>query len=119
MSEDPIGFKSGDLNQYRYVFNQPLILSDPSGEIAPLIFWSTGITAGTILGMTLENPGSFAGGLLTGGFGCGAVFLGGKAGLVALAATTVGVAPVLVAGGLIVGGAILVGAGVYDVFQSF
>ncbi|MGB3494710.1 MAG: exosortase-dependent surface protein XDP2 [Elainellaceae cyanobacterium] len=31
ISEDPIGFRAGDKNLYRYVFNTPLILSDPSG----------------------------------------------------------------------------------------
>ncbi len=31
MSEDPIGFLSGDINHYRYVFNNPLIFNDPSG----------------------------------------------------------------------------------------
>lgn len=31
MSEDPIGFRSGDTNHYRYVKNSPLMLIDPSG----------------------------------------------------------------------------------------
>src|SRR6185312_13866843 len=30
--QDPIGFSAGDLNLYRYVFNSPVSLRDPSGE---------------------------------------------------------------------------------------
>jgi len=32
LSEDPIGFSSGDSNFYRYVGNRPLIYIDPYGE---------------------------------------------------------------------------------------
>ena len=32
LSEDPLGFGSGDLNPYRYVFNNALNLDDPSGQ---------------------------------------------------------------------------------------
>ncbi|WP_353928958.1 Ig-like domain-containing protein [Okeanomitos corallinicola TIOX110] len=41
LSEDPIGFAGGDVNLYRYVFNSPVNLNDPSGETAvaaPVIF---------------------------------------------------------------------------------
>jgi RHS repeat-associated protein len=31
MSRDPLGFKAGDLNRYRYVFNSPMTFTDPSG----------------------------------------------------------------------------------------
>ncbi len=31
LSEDPIGFDAGDQNLYRYVFNNPVNLTDPSG----------------------------------------------------------------------------------------
>ena len=34
LSEDPIGFEAGDQNLYRYVFNNPINLADPSG-LAP------------------------------------------------------------------------------------
>jgi RHS repeat-associated protein len=34
ISEDPIGFASGDTNLTRYVFNSPLSLTDPSGLIS-------------------------------------------------------------------------------------
>ena len=37
MGEDPIGFSSGDLNYYRYVFNSPTNLKDPKGKLAWLI----------------------------------------------------------------------------------
>lgn len=33
VSEDPIGFKGKDLNLYRYVENNPIIFTDPFGEI--------------------------------------------------------------------------------------
>ena len=32
ISEDPIGFAGGDVNLYGYVFNQPTLLTDPSGR---------------------------------------------------------------------------------------
>ncbi len=31
MTQDPIGFKGGDINLYRYVNNRPTVLTDPSG----------------------------------------------------------------------------------------
>jgi RHS repeat-associated protein len=31
IQEDPMGFAAGDANLYRYVFNQPLTLTDPTG----------------------------------------------------------------------------------------
>jgi hypothetical protein len=34
LGEDPIGFASGDFNFYRYVGNEPINLTDPSGH-----FW--------------------------------------------------------------------------------
>ena len=33
LSEDPIGFESGDSNFYRYVENNPLTFIDPYGEV--------------------------------------------------------------------------------------
>jgi RHS repeat-associated protein len=33
MSEDPTGFSAGDANLYRYVFNDPTNLVDPTGEV--------------------------------------------------------------------------------------
>jgi|CXWL01.1.fsa_nt_gi RHS repeat-associated protein len=37
LTEDPLGFGAGDMNLYGYVFNNPTNLTDPSGEIAPII----------------------------------------------------------------------------------
>ena len=51
MSEDPIGFASGDFNWYRYVFNSPVNITDLNGEnpliIIPvvLIFMDTYLNA--------------------------------------------------------------------------
>ena len=36
LSGDPIGFASGDVNLYRYVFNNPVNLRDPDGRIEPV-----------------------------------------------------------------------------------
>jgi len=33
MTQDPIGFKGGDVNLYRYVANRPTVLTDPSGHL--------------------------------------------------------------------------------------
>jgi RHS repeat-associated protein len=33
LSQDPLGFEAGDYNLYRYAFNNPTNLTDPSGEI--------------------------------------------------------------------------------------
>ena len=38
LSEDPIGFDGGDANLYRYAFNDVTRRTDPTGEIAPVIF---------------------------------------------------------------------------------
>jgi RHS repeat-associated protein len=35
ISEDPIGLNSGDVNLYRYVANNPVQMTDPSGDICP------------------------------------------------------------------------------------
>jgi len=35
ISEDPIGFAGGDPNLYAYAFNDPVALTDPSGELVP------------------------------------------------------------------------------------
>ncbi len=35
MTQDPIGFKGGDYNLYRYVNNRPTVLVDPSGMKCP------------------------------------------------------------------------------------
>jgi RHS repeat-associated protein len=53
ISEDPLGFKSGDSNFYRYVFNKVSFAGDPSGEIWPVVV--LGIIA---IGVVLATPSS-------------------------------------------------------------
>jgi RHS repeat-associated protein len=35
LSQDPLGFEAGDYNLYRYAFNSPTNLTDPTGKITP------------------------------------------------------------------------------------
>ena len=56
MSEDPTQFSSGDLNQFRYVFNNPGNLRDPYGENAVLA--GIAIAVGVGVGLTCERPNS-------------------------------------------------------------
>ena len=71
LSKDPIGFRGGDPNLYRYVFNSPINASDPRGEAAiaaaPIVFIGggaiiiggviifVGIGAGLLLSEILED----------------------------------------------------------------
>ena len=48
LSEDPLRFDAADFNLYRYVFNNPNNLRDPSGKIIPLVI-AGGIAAGEVL----------------------------------------------------------------------
>lgn len=48
LSEDPIGFDAGDQNLYRYVFNNPTNLSDPTGTQG-----NSGGGAGFLLGFLI------------------------------------------------------------------
>jgi RHS repeat-associated protein len=48
ISQDPIEFTAGDTNLYRYVFDSPTNLRDPTGEIVPLIAAGAGL--GGVLG---------------------------------------------------------------------
>lgn len=40
LSQDPIGYRSGDPNDYRYVGNNPLIRFDPLGLYTEIIGWN-------------------------------------------------------------------------------
>ena len=53
LSEDPIGFRSGDTNFYRYVWNLPNNYRDPEGK-----FGLPGAIAGAVTGavMSFYNP---------------------------------------------------------------
>ncbi len=51
IQEDPMGFGAGDANLYRYVFNQPLTLTDPTGLM-------TAKEYGSLL-LALARPGNF------------------------------------------------------------
>jgi RHS repeat-associated protein len=50
ISQDPIGFEAGDLNIYRYVFNGPVLLTDPTGNFATYVgvqlWYYRGVAAG-------------------------------------------------------------------------
>ena len=49
-SQDPLGFKAGDTNLYRYVYNDPAILIDSSGEFGTLPIAVIGAGVGAIIG---------------------------------------------------------------------
>jgi RHS repeat-associated protein len=37
LRQDPLSFTAGDTNLYRYVFNNPVQFTDPTGEIVPIL----------------------------------------------------------------------------------
>ncbi len=58
-SQDPLGFDAGDSNLYRYAFNGPTVLSDPSGaEVPPLEAAQAGIKITDELVETLSGVGT-------------------------------------------------------------
>ena len=68
LREDPLSFAAGDTNLYRYVFNSPNNLSDPTGEIVPLIIiiavagvGTAVATAGVAEGINNGPPGFWEG----------------------------------------------------------
>jgi RHS repeat-associated protein len=59
ISQDPIGFLAGDTNLFRYVSNRTVQLTDPSGEIVPILIGIGAVViilAGTT-GGNLNAPG--------------------------------------------------------------
>lgn len=67
ISEDPIGFESGEINHYVYVGNNPLIYNDPSGNVR----WSD--VGSSTLGLASASAGIFIG--TTGVVGGGAMIV--------------------------------------------
>lgn len=57
LSEDPEGFRAGDENLYRYVFNQPADFTDPEGRIIPAIIGGILIGGAIDLGIQLISNG--------------------------------------------------------------
>ena len=45
VTRDPIGFQSGDWNQYRYGWNNPLVFSDPRGTMSWYCWFNIGLAA--------------------------------------------------------------------------
>jgi RHS repeat-associated protein len=117
LSEDPIGFDSGDVNFYAYVNNNPVNANDPSGKIllnaagaaAGAVYGGiAGSISGTIVGLNTLGPNArFQDYLLAGsvGFATGAV-TGAATGAVAgafLNPALAASAPVQVASGVVGG----------------
>jgi RHS repeat-associated protein len=105
LSEDPEGFRAGDENLYRYVFNQPGDFTDPEGRIIPAIIGGILIGGAIDLGIQLISNGGklecvdWGQVAISGGIG-GA--LGGVGGLVAkggIAARRAGAVERLLQGG--------------------
>jgi RHS repeat-associated protein len=75
ISEDPIGFRSGDVDLYAYVKNRPLLYRDPTGlqRCDPVVGALIGAGAGGVVGIiggTLLGPAAGAAvGVLIGGGG--------------------------------------------------
>lgn len=73
ISEDPLGFGGQDTNLYRYVANNPINATDPSGLLAIVEY--AGLLTKVTLGPTGSSIGAISGGLL--GFGVTSlVFIG-------------------------------------------
>jgi RHS repeat-associated protein len=88
ISEDPIGFRGGDVDLYSYVKNRPTMFRDPGGlrRCSPIVGGLIGAGAGGVLGLIGgELAGAPVGGAIgvtAGGpaGGIGGVILGGLAG---------------------------------------
>ncbi|EDX85032.1 RHS Repeat family [Synechococcus sp. PCC 7335] len=77
-STDPLGFASGDPNLYRYAFNIPNTLIDPSGEIIPLIIG--GAISGAVFNTIFSAASSFYCGEIPTGRQLAGAALGGAIG---------------------------------------
>lgn len=57
LGQDPLGFRAGDPNLYRYVANRPVTWTDPSGEILPLLILGGALLiAGTSVAVNSGAP---------------------------------------------------------------
>ena len=84
ISEDPIGFKAGDNNLYRYVENNSIKYKDPTGKFLNI---GIGAVIGAVFGAITAGEGNRIQGALIGagagalaGTGFGGVFLGSALG---------------------------------------
>lgn len=78
LSQDPLGFSAGDVNLYRYVFNQPTGLTDPSGQLAMGSYAKTlkKVAGSVLFGATAGAAGGAGyGGII--GMVCGTGFVDG------------------------------------------
>jgi hypothetical protein len=57
ISEDPLRFLAGDPNFYAYVANSPVMFTDPSGEVAPLVAAAVACGAGATGGIVVVLSG--------------------------------------------------------------
>jgi len=74
VEKDPIGFRAGDLNLYRYVSNNPVNLTDPLGlwtvQVGVSVSGLFGVAAGSVFGgLAFDSNGGFGS---YWGFGAGA-----------------------------------------------
>ena len=117
ISEDPIGFRGGDVNLFGYVKNRPLLFRDPSGlqRCDPIVGAIIGAGAGGIVGTiagTVFGPaaGAAIGGLLGGG---GGSFVGPEGTVIGGASGASTGAVVGMVAGPVVGGISGAGIGAY------
>ena len=57
ISQDPLGFDAGDTNLYRYVFNDPLIFTDPEGTITLSEYGQKAKAIGLTIIKSVKNNG--------------------------------------------------------------
>lgn len=115
LNRDPLGEAAG-INLYAYVGNNPVNITDPSGEVAPVVIVAGGMIVGAAAGLSLavylSNNGTFtspcAQGIAIFAFTVGGALLGGAlavgavAAAAALAPAAAVAAPVIIYNGPII-----------------